>query len=227
MMIRAVLFDLAGTLIRAAHPAEIIRRILEKHGVKRPIEEIALAHRGVEEDASLGDYELPYYDFWVNWNKKILQRLQIYEKTDFLARALVDEWWDNADLEIYPDVEETLAELKNMGLKLGVITNAFEEDIVEIFKRVKAPQVFDIYVGIDTVKRPKPNPEIFLHALQALEVRPRETIYVGDDLERDYIGALRAGLKAILIDRNFAYSDRQDLIKIRRLHELLSFIILG
>lgn len=225
MGLRAVLFDLGGTLIKTDSPAEIIKRILKKYGVKRDISEIALAHRFSEENTSLEDYSLPYYDFWISWNKRILSMLGIEDEKGFLARALVYEWWDNAGVEAYPDAQSALIKLKEHGFKTGVITNAFEKDIEEILKRVEIPIKFDVLVGIDTVKRPKPFPEIFLHAIRVLDIMPNEAIYIGDDLEKDYVGAIKAGLRAILVDRNSACADRQNLVRIESLNEALCLIL--
>jgi len=225
--LKAVLFDLGGTLVKTASPPEIIKRILEKHGVIRGLKEIALAHRRVEEDTSPEDYRLPYYEFWVKWNKRILSALRISNGDEFLAKALVDEWWDNADLELYPDARETLEKLRRRGLKLGIITNAFKKDIEEIFARVNLSNLFDIAVGIDAVGKPKPDPQIFLYAIKKLGVKPHEALFVGDSLENDYFGALKAGLRAVLIDRNSVMNDKTDLIKINDLTDLMELIYLN
>lgn len=226
MGLRAALFDLGGTLIKTASPAEIIRRILEKYSVERSIEEISLAHSFAEENVSPEDYALPYYDFWIKWNMKILEKLGIPDENRFLARVLVDEWWDNAEVEAYPDAEDVLIKLRRNGLRIGVITNAFKKDIEEIFKRVNlSASLFDVLVGIDAVKKPKPSPEIFLYTVRALNVLPSEAVYVGDDLEKDYVGAVSAGLKAILIDQNLTYMNRQDIIRVKRLNEIPDLIL--
>lgn len=218
MNVKAVLFDLGGTLIKTAPPPEIIRRILAKYHIKRDPRDIALAHENAEKSMAPEDYRLPYYDFWIKWNIKILAALDIYENADFLARVLVDEWWDNADVEPYPDAEEALTGLKSIGMKIGIITNAFEKDIEEILARVNLPRIFDVKVGIDTVGKPKPSPEIFRHALRLLNIQPSEAIFVGDDIEKDYYGAIKAGLRAILLDRGNAIQG--NLIRIRDLREL-------
>ena len=220
--LRAVLFDLGGTLVKTASPPEIIRRILARHGVERRIEDIALAHERAEVSLAPEDYRLPYYDFWIKWNRKILEALKVHENTDFLARVLVDEWWDNADVELYPDAREALKLLKEKELKIGIITNAFEKDVEYILMRTDLPNFFDVVVGIDTVGKPKPASEIFLYALKMLNVQPCEAIFVGDDLEKDYFGALKAGLRAVLIDRNSTLDDLR-LLKIKDLRELLGF----
>lgn len=223
MDLKAVLFDLGGTLVKTAPPPEIIRRILEAHGVKRSIDVISAAHKKAEENLALEDYSLPYYDFWVKWNKIILEDLGILENADFLAWALAEEWWDNADVELYPDVRETLSRLKEAGLKNGIITNGFEKDIEDILARFNLAGFFDVAVGSDVVGRPKPCKEIFLHALRILKVEPHEALYVGDDLEKDYFGALKAGLRAILLDREDAV--KENVAKIKNIGDLLDLII--
>lgn len=223
MDLKAVLFDLGGTLVKTASPPEIIGRILEAHGVKRSIDMIYAAHKKAEENLTLEDYKLPYYDFWIKWNKIILEDLLILENTDFLARALAEEWWDNADVELYPDVRETLSRLKEAGLKIGIVTNGFEKDIEDILARFNLADFFDAAVGTDTVGKPKPCKEIFLHVLRALKVKPPEALYVGDDLEKDYFGALNAGLRAILLDREDAV--KENVAKIKNIGDLLDLII--
>jgi len=222
--VKAVLFDLGGTLIDTASPPEIIRRILEKYGIKRAIDSIALAHEIAEESMAHEDYMLTYYEFWIKWNRKILETIEINENIDFLARILVDEWWDNADIKTYPDAKDTLVRLKNIGVKIGIVTNAFNKDIEEILARVKLPIIFDVLVGIDSVGKPKPHPEIFLYAVKALGVQSNEVLFVGDNLEKDYFGALNAGLKAVLLDRKNAFNNRQDLVRMEDLRSLLNII---
>ncbi|MEM2307138.1 MAG: HAD family hydrolase, partial [Candidatus Bathyarchaeia archaeon] len=156
--------------------------------------------------------------FWIKWNRRILEALEIHENTDLLARVLVDEWWDNAGLEPYDDAEEALLGLRGLGLKIGIVTNAFIKDIEEILARVSLPRVFDILVGIDSVGRAKPDPEVFRYAIKLLRIQPNEAVFIGDSLERDYFGALNAGLRAILIDRE--NSVRGDIVKISNLREI-------
>lgn len=222
MKLKAILFDLGGTLIDTASPPEIIGRILRKHGVEKSLDKIEAAHRKAEENFLLEDYGLPYYDFWIKWNKIILDELKITENSEFLARVLVDEWWDNADIRLYPNAREVLVKLKEMELKVGIISNAFKKDIGEILARINLVGFFDVEVGIDSVGKPKPHREIFLYALKALGIQPGKALFVGDSLEKDYFGALNAGLKAVLLDRSNIV--REPVIKIKDLTELLDLI---
>ena len=62
--------------------------------------------------------------------------------------------------------------------------------------------LFDVTVGADAVRKPKPHKEIFLYALKMLGVLPQDTLFVGDNPELDYEGAEKVGLKPLLIDRD-------------------------
>jgi len=66
--VKAVLFDLGGTLIRTAEIPRILRRILEANGIKRSLKEISLAHKKIEKQFSLQKYAGPYEEFWIRWN---------------------------------------------------------------------------------------------------------------------------------------------------------------
>jgi len=215
---KAVLFDLGGTLIKTAPVPEILKRILETYRVQKPISEIALAQKEADNGLTLKDYAIPSGKFWFKWNLKILRRLNVHKDLRHLARTIGDNWWNFADLELYPDVKETLDYLREHRFKTGLVTNGFKSDIDEILPRVGLSRYFDITVGVDAIGKPKPRKEIFLFALGKLNVHPNEAIFVGDTLEIDYEGAEKAGLTALLIDREDKVKD--PVKKIRKLTEI-------
>jgi len=222
MQIKAVLFDLGGTLIKTAEAPEIYRRILEAYGVRTSSNEILKAHKANEEaDVVAGQIQLGQ-EFWTNWNLKVLEKIGIEKDKEFLAKKIDELWWEYADLEIYPDVIPTLTQLKAKGVKTGVITNGLKKDYEQILEKPNLTSYFDIAVGIDTCNRAKPDPEIFLYALKKLHVRPKETIFIGDSLKYDYEGAKRAGLRPMLIDREGKVSS--DVEKIKSLTEVLKLL---
>ena len=221
--VEAVLFDLGGTLIKTARIPEIIKKILSLYGIERSLPEIECAHRKAESQVVLEDYRLPYMKFWAKWNKMILLELNITRNIEVLSRLIVELWWDHADVELYPDVEETIRRLREKKIKMGIVKNGFKKDVDEVLKRVRLPKVFDTIVGVDSVGKPKPHKEIFLYAVKKLAVKPFQTLFIGDSIEMDYMGATEAGLNALLIDRN-SNVQRSDIARIRHLTEVINYI---
>ena len=221
--VKAVLFDLGGTLVFTTEIPEVYRRMLEAHGIKRSLQEISNAHKETEKHLDIQKLAVLFEEYWIRWNLQILRRLGIKENMKALAKTIADRWWDYSDVELYPDVEETLQQLRSMGLKIGIVTNGLESDYREVLQKVGLLDFFDVTAGVDTVGKMKPHREMFLYALNKLGVSPDETLFVGDDLERDYEGAKMAGLRPLLIDRDDVI--RSKVEKVRSLKEITSCLI--
>lgn len=103
--------------------------------------------------------------------------------------------------QLFPDVLTTLEALRQRGFILGVVTNRvygglpFYEDLRE-FGLLTYFDYPPMAISAD-LRTPKPNPEIFLHALNALKVSPQETAMVGDSLYADVNGAHQLGMLSI------------------------------
>ena len=100
----------------------------------------------------------------------------------------------------YVGVEELLVNLVPK-VKTGLITNAY--DSVEQRKRLHHAGLqhhFDVIVIAGEFGLRKPEPAIFLHTLEQLNVAPENALYVGDSIEHDIIGSKKAGMETVLID---------------------------
>lgn len=120
----------------------------------------------------------------------------------------------------------TLNKLGKMNLKLGLISTAYEEDIDAILGRTGIKKgIFDIVIGVNTIKKEKPHPDVFRYALDKLGVKPEEALFVGDHVENDYKGAKVVGIRALLIEREEKSADRASNVeRIRSLKEIFKFI---
>lgn len=221
--IEAVLFDLGGTLVRTEEIPKVLSRILENHGIHRSLEEITTAREEAEKGLDFRDLAVLLDEFWVKWNQRILANLQVTRAPYELAQFIATHWWDHCDVALYPDAREILLRLERRGLKLGVITNGLQSDVRKILPKVNLDDFFDVVVVIDTLRKMKPDAEVFHHALHKLGIAPKSAIFVGDEVEADYKGALGAGLTPYLIDRNNKMQD-EDLNKISSLNDLLEVI---
>jgi len=91
---------------------------------------------------------------------------------------------------LFPDTLSTLEMLRQRGYILGVVTNRdhggrpFHEDLQHM--------AISADLGIR-----KPNPDIFKHALERLNVAPEETAMVGDNLKADIAGAKKLNILGI------------------------------
>jgi putative hydrolase of the HAD superfamily len=61
----------------------------------------------------------------------------------------------------------------------------------------------------------KPHASIFVAALQLVDVRPEDAVMVGDSLQQDVLGALRVGMRAILLQRDSAPVPRLEELDVR------------
>jgi len=221
-VLKAVLFDLGETLVRIADVAEIHARILEAHGIHRTREEIIAANKVAEIELGLELMKTMSDEFWVKRNTLFLEQLGMSGRED-LARYISEHWWDYSDVALYPDAKETLPQLKQKGLKVGVITNGLESDVGKIMSKIRFdPCFFDVVITANAVSGMKPEQGIFHHALSILNVTPSETLFVGDTIEYDYEGAEKAGLRALLIDRHDSVAG--DYEKIHDLREILALV---
>ena len=198
---KAVLFDLGGTLVKHEDGPVIHRRILEDNGIDVSLEAVTRAHSENERELDMNQIPEQGQAFWIKWNIRLLESLGIEKNKEILARKIDEEWLDYCTLEVYPDVIETLVQLRKRGIKTGIITNAFERDFQRILSQLKLSDFFDIVVGTDTCKKIKPDKGIFLYTVGRLGIKPDEALFVGDSLENDFEGAKNSGLTALLIDR--------------------------
>jgi len=207
---------------------EVFQRILVSLGISRSLDEIKIAFLNSEKEAKdinlLSSFgKIKCEEYWHQWDSLVLKHLKITDN-EGLARIVQSRWFDFVDSTLYPEVKEALLELKRRGLKVGLISNGYEEEIALILEKVNLEKAtFDIIVGVDTIKRVKPNPDIFEYAINKLDVKPEETIFVGDNVEADYKGAENAGIHALLINRT-EKKELSDLKTITDLKRILSQI---
>ncbi|HEY8316316.1 MAG TPA: HAD family hydrolase [Gaiellaceae bacterium] len=90
-----------------------------------------------------------------------------------------------------------LEALRGRGLKLGLVSNAFDppELLHRDLAQLGIAERLDVALFSSEVGRRKPDPEIFRRALGALAVEPSQTLFVGDTLGSDIAGAAALGMR--------------------------------
>jgi HAD superfamily hydrolase (TIGR01509 family) len=103
---------------------------------------------------------------------------------------------------VMPGAAEVLAAVKELGLGVGLISNAGITPgfvVRQIMDRYGLLEYFDHTVFSDEVEVAKPSPAIFQHALDAFGIEPHEAAFIGDQPILDVLGPLNAGVWSIQI----------------------------
>lgn len=114
---------------------------------------------------------------------------------------------DEIQTRVYPGVADGLAGLRAMGLRLAVVTNKPQKAAVELLARLGLASWIQVVVGGDTAVHRKPHPQPLLKACEELEVPPAEALMVGDSLT-DVLAARAAGLAIVCVP--YGYNEGAD-----------------
>ncbi len=143
------------------------------------------------------------------------QLLQIMDKVHQLFKGV--SW------ALFDDVLSTLKALKERKLILGLLTNA-SKDMVSIHSEPGLEPYLDFVVTSEEAGGDKPQPPIFLMALERAGVNASEAVHVGDQYKIDIVGAKGVGINPLLLDRYDMYPEVTDCPRIRTLPQIVNYI---
>lgn len=210
-MIKAVLFDLGGTLHVSSNSAArrvwFAQRVIDRlgeYGVGVDVDAAALA-RQLEENSEMYKHEteqsLRELPAEVIWN-------DYYLKQQHLGRAklkpMAEELSFLYDYERVcnlrrPHLTECMEALRRMGLRLGVISNIISRTVVPHFlAEYGLTDFMECVVTSSATGIRKPSAEIFRVAEREMGLKPEELAYVGDTISRDVRGARNAGWRLMI-----------------------------
>lgn len=194
-MIKAVLFDLDGTLADTAPDmgAALNRLLIEEGIAPRSLDDI----RPVTSHGARGLLELgfgigPTHTRFAELRERFL---------DLYAEKICE------GTTLFDGISELISEIDARGMRWGIITNKpmrFTDPLVQLLPLPIAPQTC---VSGDTVGIPKPDAKPMLHAAAELGIDPIHCLYVGD-AERDIEAGRRVGMKTVLA--NYGYISDTD-----------------
>ena len=218
-MIKAVLFDLDGTLLDRDSTVRLLLR--DQYAT-------FAAHLG-HIDREVFVSRVLALDDHGHGKKKAALYTSIVEEFDLpatLAADLLDHFWGRYHVfcRPFPDVVSTLSELERRGTQLGIVTNGTQRiqhgaisaiGILGYFERVLISEV----EGVG-----KPDRRIFHKALERLGVDAAECCHVGDHPVADATAAKAAGLVAIWKRTSYWSPPAADIPAIDTLSEVLSYV---
>lgn len=209
MKYRAVLFDAGNTLLGLDH-----ERIAPAEARELGIELSATALRNASPAAALAMEEGKGTD-----QERALRYLELLfigagVAADRMAEVQQVLWAQHAERHLWtgvdPGTAAALGRLRAAGIGLGVVSNS-DGRVAEALAAVGLAEFFTVVVDSKLAGFEKPDPRIFLPALDALKVAPAEALYVGDLYEVDVVGARRAGMTAVLLDPAGLNASRHDV----------------
>jgi 2-phosphoglycolate phosphatase len=191
--LRAILFDLDGTLLDTAPDMVGALNVLrQEHGLAPlPYEEVrpAVSH-GAARVVKIGFPDAPAD------SAAVLQRryLEIY-------RGALSQ-----GTRLFPGMEQVLDAFARRRLKSGIVTNKPAWLTDPLLDELGIRARFECVVSGDTVAERKPHPLPLLHAAKLADVSPGECVYVGD-AERDVQAAHAAGMPALVANYGYLRAD--------------------
>ncbi|WP_035430709.1 HAD family hydrolase [Bacillus sp. UNC322MFChir4.1] len=217
-MIKAVIFDLDGTLLDRDHSLNLFIR----DQYKRYINEL---NHITEEQYVTRFIELDNKGYV--WKDKVYEQLlREYAISSLTWEQLLEDYINNFQYHCtpFPHMENVLQELKNRGLLLGMITNGFTEFQLLNIHALNIEKHMDTILVSEQEGIKKPQADIFLRAIERLGVKPEESIFIGDHPENDVIAARNVGMHAIWKKDTFWGQPFTDEHVIEELQELLHVV---
>jgi HAD superfamily hydrolase (TIGR01509 family) len=214
--LRTIFFDVGNTLLfpdrshilAPLHQRKLTPTLDQWHAIerrtKKAFDEI-LQHDGTAD-----------HSYWYLFYSHLLQNLGVHDDTlrDSLLNAtrVSANWRD-----IRPGTRDSLLRL-GLRYRLAVISNA-DGKIADVLQRCGIAGCFLTITDSGLVGHEKPHPAIFEAALLAMDAAPEQSLYVGDMYSVDYLGAIGAGMQAILADVSGAHRE-SGLPRVESLEEL-------
>ena len=188
-MIKAIIFDFDGTIIDTETAWYVVfKNAYQQYGVDLSLETYSQCL-----GTSLASFN-PYTYLTTHHNISLdLEAFQTAIRNNY-AKLIEKE-------TIRPGILNLLQEAKEAGLKIGLASSSHREWIDKFVNLLGLEGYFECYCTADTVKNVKPDPELYLQALEQLGVQAHEAIAI-EDSPNGARAAVAAGLHTIVIKNN-------------------------
>jgi putative hydrolase of the HAD superfamily len=190
-MIKAIIFDIDNTLLDFM--------TMKSNAINAAVDGMIANGLPIEKDLAIKQI-FDIYNFKGYEHQKVLNDFIVntIDSIDYkiLAAGIVEyKIAKEASLSLYPGVKDTLVNLSNFGLKLGILSDAPSREAWIRMYILKIHKIFDQVVTFNDTGFYKPAKEPFIKIKELLNVEYHECLMVGDWPERDIKGAKQLGMK--------------------------------
>ena len=186
-MIKAIVFDMDGVLIEAK----------DWH------------YDALNNALKLFGFEISRFDHLTTYDglptRRKLEMLSIERGLPVELHAFINEMKQDYTMEIVHTQckprfvhEYALSKLKAMDYKLGLASNSIKTTIEVMMQKAKLAQYLDVQLSAEDVTKGKPDPEIYIMAMERLGVKPSECLIVEDN-ENGILAARASGAHVLVV----------------------------
>ena len=203
MITRAVFFDVDFTLIYPGSTflGEGYRAFCGRYGIDV---DVSRFQQAVASAAPLLEGpDDPAYDaeIFVNYTRHVIEQMGGRgARLDDCAREIYREWAACQHFELYEDVAPMLRRIAGAGIRIGLISNS-HRCLTSFQTHFELQGLIAGAISSPDHGFMKPHRSIFQAALRLVDVAASEAVMVGDSVSQDVEGALRAGMRAVLLHR--------------------------
>ena len=166
---------------------------------------ISLIHEIVYEYGSNSSQHYDYFMRRLN-ELKILKNSKNFNKYKYIAAAVMAYHKEKIEsISLYNDVEPCLNKLKKYDIKSAIISDGIPVKQYEKILRLNIHNLIDLVVISDEIGIRKPNPKLFTYCLEKFNLTGPETIYVGDNLDKDVVPSNQNDIFSVYIHRGGKY----------------------
>jgi len=208
-MVKTVLLDFAGTIVDGEFDRRCARRRVARflraqgylvsdteytQAMKKALESVKAGWATLRETTSEELHSKTLNALGIPTTPSLIGEIELLEQACYTWR-------------IEDDTRALLEQLK-ASFKLGLVSNSMSESPRLVLREASLDHLFSVVVLSRDIGYRKPHSKIFNEALRRLGSLPKDSVYVGDNINTDILGAKKVGMKTVLVQRDPTIKDR-------------------
>lgn len=157
-----------------------------------------------------------------NYHSQPIDETMLVKGLDTFYQVTRQNW------RLDPAAIPTLKAIEDLGYKIGMISNAGnEDDVLKLIENFGLSSYFSFIITSASVGFRKPHPQIFQAISSFWDLAPSEILMVGDRIDTDVLGASTFGMRTVWLNRNRKTNPHIELspdIETDELADILKFL---